>query len=139
MLVALEEAGKAYEKREVPVGAVITNFQGDILSQAHNLTRTHKDPTSHAELIAIKRAALIGPLHQCVLYTTLEPCMMCFGAIIHANIKEVCYGSPSPLDGVFSNHLINELKYADIKVFRNILGRPSQELLSRFFKDLRSS
>lgn len=140
MLLALEEAKQAYKKNEVPVGAVIATSCGEIISSTHNRMREYNDPTSHAEILAIKEASQKRggiSLSDCVIYTTLEPCMMCFGAIIHARLSRVYYGSPSPLYGVFSNHLINELKYKDVLVYKYILIEDSQLLLSQFFKCLR--
>jgi tRNA(adenine34) deaminase len=140
MLLALEEAYQAYNKNEVPVGAVIATSCGDIMASAHNRVREYNDPTAHAEILAIRAAVLKygeAVLSDCVLYTTLEPCMMCFGALIHARVAELCYAAPSQLHGVFSNHLINELRYRDLLVYQGVMMEESQRLLAKFFATLR--
>lgn len=137
MLAALEEAYQAYHKDEVPVGAVVATSGGDIIARAHNHVRAYNDPTAHAEMLAIKAAALhYGEawLSGCVLYTTLEPCMMCFGALIHARLEELCYAAPSQLHGVFSNHLINECRYKQLRIYQGVLLEESQYLLAKFFR-----
>jgi len=101
MQAALDEARAAAAAGEVPVGAVVVK-DGVIISAAHNAPRTHKDPTAHAEMLAIRRAAeVLGEerLTGCDLYVTLEPCPMCAGAIAHARIARVYYGAPDPKGG----------------------------------------
>ena len=98
---ALELARQAAEAGEVPVGAVVVR-QGEIVGEGHNLTRTTNDPTAHAEIVAIRRAAdSLGRerLEDCELFVTLEPCAMCAGAIAHARLARVTYGASDPKGG----------------------------------------
>ena len=98
---ALELAREAAEAGEVPVGAVVVK-QGEIVGEGHNLTRTTTDPTAHAEIVAIRRAAdSLGRdrLEDCELFVTLEPCAMCAGAIAHARLARVTYGASDPKGG----------------------------------------
>lgn len=101
MKQALELADKARQHNEVPVGAIIV-YNNEIIAGAHNLTETLKDPTAHAELLAIRAACQKlgqGRLVNCDLYVTLEPCAMCAGAISHARIHRVIYGAYDPKGG----------------------------------------
>lgn len=101
MTRALELAREAAEAGEVPVGAVVVR-QGDVVGEGHNLTRTGKDPTAHAEIVAIRRAAeALGDerLTGCDLYVTLEPCAMCAGAIAHARVARLYYAASDPKGG----------------------------------------
>ena len=98
---ALELARQAAEGGEVPVGAVVVR-QGEIVGEGHNLTRTTSDPTAHAEIVAIRRAAdslSRERLEDCELFVTLEPCAMCAGAIAHARLSRVTYGASDPKGG----------------------------------------
>lgn len=95
MNYALELANRAGEAGEVPVGAVIINPKGDLIAVGENRKERDKDPTAHAEVIAIRAASEVlqsWRLHQCSLYVTLEPCPMCAGAIIHARLGTIIYG-----------------------------------------------
>ncbi len=101
MGVALREAGKAADRGEVPIGAVVV-VDGVLLARGHNLRETQDDPTAHAELVAIRRAAKkIGGwrLVGATLYVTLEPCIMCMGAILLARVAKVVYGCRDPKGG----------------------------------------
>lgn len=96
MEMALEEAALAAAEDEVPVGAVIVSLKRGLLAQAHNQRELLRDPTAHAEIIALTQAAAAlrsWRLDDCVLYVTLEPCPMCAGAIVHARIPYVVYGT----------------------------------------------
>ncbi len=139
--LALEEAKKSLAKNEVPVGAIITK-NNQIISRAHNLRETKKDTTKHAEIIAIKKACKKlndWRLNDCVLYSTLEPCPMCAGAIIQARIKKVVYAQKDPKWGsagtkinLFENNLFNhnvEIEYHETAEIKT--------LLPNFFKELR--
>ena len=99
MKLALNEAKKAGQKAEVPIGAVLVAESGDILSAAHNQPITLADPTAHAEIIALRKAAqkvLNYRLLSTTLYVTIEPCLMCMGAIIHARVAKVVFGARDP-------------------------------------------
>jgi len=101
MRLALEQARKGAGEGEVPIGAVIVK-DGEVIVMAHNQPRTLHDPTAHAELLAIRRAAQrLGNerLDGCELWVTLEPCAMCAGAIAHARIARVYYAAPDPKGG----------------------------------------
>lgn len=101
MTLALEQARIAGRKGEVPIGAVLVK-QGAVIAAAHNLTRAGPDPTAHAEIVAIRRAALVlgqERLDGCELWVTLEPCVMCAGAIAHARIARLYYAASDPKGG----------------------------------------
>jgi tRNA(adenine34) deaminase len=96
MKLAIKEAKKAGQKAEVPVGAVLVAESGDILSLSHNQTITLADPTAHAEILALRKAAqsvLNYRLLGTTLYVTIEPCIMCMGAIVHARVARVVFGA----------------------------------------------
>ena len=101
MQEAIEEAKKAAAMGEVPVGAVIVK-SGEIIGRGHNLTETLKDPTAHAEIIAIRQAAAnLGGwrLTDCCIFVTAEPCSMCAGAIVWARIQKLYIGTMDPKSG----------------------------------------
>tara|TARA_B100000678_G_scaffold112710_1_gene94261 strand:- start:1733 stop:2161 length:429 start_codon:yes stop_codon:yes gene_type:complete len=105
MQAALEQAQLAAEAGEVPVGAVITR-NGEVIASAHNAPRTLADPTAHAEILALRRAAeALGQerLEGCDLWVTLEPCAMCAGAIAHARIGRLYYAAPDPKGGAVTH------------------------------------
>ena len=102
MRLALEEASAAAAEGEVPVGCVIAGPDGAELARGHNLRETDEDPTAHAEIIAIRRAAAkLGTwrLEGCTLYVTLEPCPMCAGAMVNARVPVLVYGADDPKAG----------------------------------------
>jgi tRNA(adenine34) deaminase len=143
MKAALNEAHKGYKKEEVPVGAVVV-LNGKIIARAHNLRESLIDPTAHAEILAIKKAAKkLGGwrLDKASLYTTLEPCPMCAGAIVHSRVKELIYGAYDPkagacgsiMDVVSSRHLNHQ-----VKVKSGILKKECSDILKKFFKRLRA-
>ena len=102
MNLALDQARLAAGADEVPVGAVIVSADGEVLAVAGNRTRRDHDPTAHAEILAIRQAALaLGQerLEGCSLYVTLEPCAMCAGALVHARLARVIYGASDPKSG----------------------------------------
>ena len=110
MKIALKEAEKARDIDEVPIGAVIVK-DNKVIARGHNLRESKKDPLGHAELVAIKKASKkIGDwqLVDCTLYVTLEPCIMCGGAIIQSRIKTVVYGADDPKGGAFGSSIISQ-------------------------------
>tara|TARA_Y100001935_G_C17132638_1_gene421396 strand:+ start:238 stop:687 length:450 start_codon:yes stop_codon:yes gene_type:complete len=138
MNMALKEAMKAYEEDEIPVGAVIV-YQDQIIARGYNQSQRLKDSTAHAEMIAITSAQnKIGSkyLNGCELYVTLEPCMMCSGAIFLSKISKVVYG----LDDKEKGFLKSSKEYANkkLKIISNIQEIKSKELLDSFFFKLRS-
>ena len=99
MKLAIKEAKKAGQKAEVPIGAVLVDESGDILALSHNQTITLADPTAHAEILALRKTAqkvLNYRLLGTTLYVTIEPCMMCMGAIVHARVARVVFGAQDP-------------------------------------------
>ena len=101
MSIAFEEALAAQERGEVPIGAAVAR-EGVVIARAGNRTREDSDPTAHAEMLAIRAAAKIAGsprLIDCDLYVTLEPCMMCVGAISHARLRRLYYAAPDPKGG----------------------------------------
>ena len=144
MQLALGEAREASSINEVPVGAVITGPDGNILSQAHNLTESTQDPTSHAEMIAIRQACKntgSQRLTGATLYVTLEPCAMCMGAVINSRIKRVVFGADDPKAGaVVSNFgigLDDTLNHKP-EITHSILEDECSSILKEFFEKLRN-
>lgn len=134
MEAALKEAHKAFKKKEVPIGCVAVK-DGKIIARAHNLRETNDDPLAHAEILCLKKTAKkLGGWHlnDVTLYVTLEPCLMCAGAIIHARIRNIVFGAASPISGVSSI-----LKKNKVKVIKGILKTECGKILSKFFKELR--
>jgi tRNA(adenine34) deaminase len=137
MKKALEEAQIAFDKGEVPVGAVIV-FKNQIIARAHNLTETLTDVTAHAEMQAFTAAAdyLGGKyLKECTLYVTLEPCQMCAGASYWTQIDKIVYGA-SELERGFVN--LKTTLHPKTKVISGILETESSTLLKRFFVEKRN-
>ena len=102
MQAAIREASRAAASGEVPVGAVVVGPKGEILSRAHNRSVSENDPTAHAEILALRKAAKkIGNyrLAGCRLVATIEPCPMCAGAAVHARVSEILYGADDPKAG----------------------------------------
>jgi tRNA(adenine34) deaminase len=134
MEAALDEARKAYEKGEVPVGCVAVRDQ-KIIARAHNLKETLSDPTAHAEILCLKRAAKkLGGWHlsRVALYCTLESCLMCAGAIIESRLKQVCFGARDP-----RRRAVRWLKKSRIKIKSGVRQTECSRLLKDFFRDLR--
>ena len=142
MQVALKEAKKAYKKLEIPVGAVIVK-NGEIIAKAHNIKEKKKDTTKHAEIIAIQKASKkleSWRLNDCELYVTLEPCPMCAGAIIQSRIKKVYIGTLDEKTGACGSvlNLFKDYKFNhNVEVEYGILKNECEEILKKFFKELR--
>jgi len=139
MQMALMEAEEAFEQGEIPVGAVIV-LNNKIIARAHNLTQTLNDATAHAEMQALTSAFhYLGAkyLNDCTLYVTLEPCVMCAGALFWAQIGKIVYGAADPKRG-FS--LVNaSLLHPKTEIVNGILAKECQELLEQFFRKLRGT
>lgn len=136
MKKAFEEAEYAFFKNEVPVGCVIVN-NNDIISRSSNMVELLNDSTAHAELIAITSAqnSLNSKnLDNCILYTTLEPCIMCYGAIYWSKINTVVYATSDKKRG-FSRHSIETDR--EINIMSGYMEKESKELLDSFFKKIR--
>ena len=138
MQLAFEEAKKAAAMGEVPVGAIIVK-DGEVIATGHNLTESAKDPTAHAEIIAIRKAAAkLGGwrLPGCQMYVTTEPCSMCAGAIVAARVSEVFYGANNTETGCAGT--VFNLFYPRTKVYGGIKAEESQRLLRKFFASIRN-
>jgi tRNA(adenine34) deaminase len=144
MQLALREASLSADRDEVPVGAIIVR-RGVIIGRAHNQTELLKDPTAHAEMIAITQAASsIGDwrLTETTLYVTKEPCPMCAGAIVLGRIPEVVFGVADPLRGGAVS-VFNILNHPQLNhrptVISGILEEPCRAMLQAFFRKKRSA
>ncbi len=151
MLEALKEAEKAKDKGEIPIGAVIVK-DGEVIGRGHNLTETEKDPTAHAEIVAIRQAAKkLGQtlgwrrLTGCDMYVTMEPCSMCAGAIVWARIEKLFIGTPDPKAGgcgsVFNIVQEQRLNH-QVEIFELEEGSTKtrcQEIVRDFFRELRQA
>jgi len=134
---ALQEAEQAYHEGEVPIGAVVVS-QFRIIARAHNLTETLTDVTAHAEMQAITAAAnLLGGkyLNECVLYVTVEPCVMCAGALAWAQIGKVVYGASDEKRG-FRRFAPGAL-HPKTEVVFGVLENECSELMKSFFQNKR--
>ena len=139
MEAALAQAQLAAQAGEVPVGAVVVR-DGEVIARAHNAPRGQNDPTAHAEILALRRAAhTLGQerLEGCDLWVTLEPCAMCAGAIAAARLERLFYGAADPKSGgvaqgarVFSHPQCHHAP----QVFDGIAARDSEQLLTAFFQ-----
>ena len=137
MRAALDEANKAYDKQEVPVGAVVV-CNDIIVARAHNLTETLKDPTAHAEMQAITAATnwLGGKyLTDCTLYVTLEPCAMCAGAIGWSQASALVFGAADEKKGYRT--ISGQLLHSKTTVESGVLDKECKELIIKFFKNKR--
>jgi tRNA(adenine34) deaminase len=142
MRMALREAEAALAENEVPVGAVVVH-SGRVIAAAHNQRETLRDPTAHAEMIAITQAAeVLGSwrLEGAAMYVTLEPCAMCAGALVLARMPLVIYGATDPKAGAVAS-LYRLLEDARLNhradVIGGVLAQPCGEILTRFFAEKR--
>ena len=138
---AYKEALKALKEDEVPVGAVVVRA-GKIVARAHNKKEQNNDPMGHCEILAIKKACKklkTWRLIDCDLYVTLEPCMMCLGAIIHSRIKKVYYGTIDPRWGAIegSCNLLDVGKFNHIPETFNLNDEKCGKVLKDYFKGKR--
>jgi tRNA(adenine34) deaminase len=139
MRLALREAEQACAETEVPIGAVIVHGER-VIAAAHNQREQLRDPTAHAEMIAITQAAEARGdwrLEQCILYVTLEPCPMCAGAILQARIPVVVFGANDPKAGAVSSlyHLLDDPRLNHrCQVIPGVLAAPCAEILTNFFQ-----
>lgn len=139
MRLAYQEAQQALEENEVPVGAIVVH-EGRVIASAHNQREQLRDPTAHAEMIAITQAAeALGSwrLEACTLYVTLEPCPMCAGAIVQARLPLVVYGAVDPKAGAV--HTLYELLFDrrlnhQCQAVAQVLAEPCGAILSEFFR-----
>jgi tRNA(adenine34) deaminase len=139
MGIAMEEAKKAFEAGEVPVGALIVH-ENKILAAAFNKKETHNDSTAHAEMLLISEASKIlnnWRLTDCTIYVTLEPCPMCAGAIIQSRVSTLVFGAKNFVYGSFGTVLALQEHYPDarnLEIIGGILEKEAGELLKSFFR-----
>jgi len=145
MNVALNEAAKAGALDEVPIGACIVDDKGELLAAAFNRTITDSDPTAHAEMIVLRMAGkLVGNyrLTGMTLYSTIEPCAMCAGALVNARVKRLVYGADDERFGAVTTHFgigITDVLNHRIEVESGVLGEQCRSLMQEFFRAKRLS
>ncbi len=143
MKLALREAAKAYDAGEVPVGAVVVHEDGRILGRGFNQVETLQDPTAHAEILAIGAAANAlqsWRLDEARIYTTLEPCAMCAGAIVLARVERLIFGAYDPKAGAcgsLRNIVEDERLNHRVPIVAPVLGDECAGMLRSFFRELR--
>lgn len=143
MKEALVQAKKALKKGEVPIGAVVV-LGDEIIGRGHNQPITMKDPTAHAEIIALKEASNRLEnyrLNEAIIYTTLEPCLMCAGALVHARIKKIIFAAQDTKSGVVVNNgglIQSEFLNHKVSFEGGILEKEASKLLKDFFLEKRS-
>ncbi len=142
MKIAIDEAYKAYSIGEVPVGAIIVNNQ-KIIATGYNMRETQKDPTAHAEIVAIKKASehLGGwRLVDCTMYVTIEPCAMCAGAIVNARIGRIVIGASDPKMGACGS-VVNIVRNPSFNhradITWGVMEKECSEIMKDFFRKLR--
>jgi tRNA(adenine34) deaminase len=142
MMAALAEARRAGEIGEVPIGAVVVR-EGSVVGRGHNRRETDGDPLAHAEILAIRQAAVVvggWRLVGCTLYVTLEPCAMCAGALVNSRVERLVYGAPDPKAGYCGTlgNLVQDPRLNHrLEVTAGVLERESAALLRGFFASLR--
>jgi tRNA(adenine34) deaminase len=140
MKIALAEAKNAGQIGEVPVGAILVSENGDILSAAHNQTIKLADPTAHAEILALRKAALEVNNYRLLnttLYVTVEPCIMCMGAIVHARISRVVFGATDPkwgAAGSLYNFAADDRLNHRVEITTGVCAEDCRRLIQDFFR-----
>ena len=140
MTLALKEAEKAFLEDEVPVGAVLVSSGGEVLAADHNRTRQNNDPTAHAEILVLRKASQVlnnFRLTGTILYVTIEPCLMCAGAVIQARVEQVVFGTPDPKAGALGSLYDvsrDERLNHRFEVISGILETECRELIQKFFE-----
>lgn len=143
MREALVQAKKALKKGEVPIGAVVV-LGDEIIGRGYNQPITTRDPTAHAEIIALKEASSRLDnyrLNEAIIYTTLEPCFMCSGALVHARIKKIIFAAQDTKSGVVVNNgglIQSEFLNHKVSFEGGILEKEASKLLKDFFLEKRS-
>jgi len=144
MKIALADANNAGQIGEVPVGAILVSENGDILSAAHNQTIKLADPTAHAEILALRKAALEVNNYRLLnttLYVTVEPCIMCMGAIVHARISRVVFGATDPkwgAAGSLYNFAADDRLNHRVKITTGVCAEDCRRLMQNFFRAKRN-
>ena len=144
MKVAIETARRAALMDEVPIGACVVGENGDLLSAASNRTIADCDPTSHAEILAIRMAAeLLGNyrLNGVTVYSTIEPCAMCAGALVNARVKRLVYGANDERFGAVETHFgigSSDVLNHTVEIESGVLAEECRELMQQFFRQKRT-
>jgi tRNA(adenine34) deaminase len=145
MTMAWAEAQKAYSRDEVPVGALLVSAEGEIIAADHNRTRRNNDPTAHAEILVLRKAALVlnnFRLPENTLFVTIEPCLMCAGAVIQARVARVVFGAADPKAGALGSVYDvsgDERLNHRFEVVSGIREADCRDLLQKFFKTRRGN
>jgi tRNA(adenine34) deaminase len=143
MNLALGEAKKAGQIGEVPVGAILVSENGEILSAAHNQTINRTDPTAHAEILALRKAAFDIKNYRLInttLYVTVEPCIMCMGAIVHARVSRVVFGAADPkwgAAGSLYNYAEDNRLNHRVEITADVCADDCRRLMQDFFRTKR--
>jgi tRNA(Arg) A34 adenosine deaminase TadA len=143
MALALDLARRAEDEGEVPVGAVVTSRDGEVIGQGWNRNIGHCDPSAHAEIVALRDAGRRAGNHRlpgCTLYVTLEPCAMCVGAALHARIERLVYGAFDPKTGALGGAYDLPGAYRhnhEMTIQSGLLASEASELLREFFRSRR--
>ena len=143
MELAINEALKAKEKQEVPVGAIIVDKNGNVIAKAHNLVETRNDATSHAEKLVIEKALQITGeryLNNYDIWVTLEPCIMCASIIKQTRIRRLYYGAQDKKSGAIDNGVrlfSNCGSKVKLEVYSGFSANKSEKLIKEFFKEIR--
>lgn len=141
---AFEQAELAYKEDEVPIGAVIV-LNNEIIGKGYNSVIKNSDPTAHAEIIALREAGKTVKnyrLLDTIIYVTLEPCLMCYAALVHARVKNLYFGASDPKGGIFSTGKFDVIKNIfnhTIEAKSGIIGDKSSRLLQDFFQARRGA
>jgi tRNA(adenine34) deaminase len=140
MSLALREAEKAFQEDEVPIGVVLISSAGEVLAADHNRTRQNNDPTAHAEILVLRKAAQVlnnFRLPGTTLFVTIEPCLMCAGAIIQARVERVVFGTADPkagaLGSLYDVSRDGRLNHR-FEVVSGVLETECRYLIQQFFK-----
>ncbi|MGA3083285.1 MAG: tRNA adenosine(34) deaminase TadA [Thermodesulfobacteriota bacterium] len=145
MTLALKEAEKALQEDEVPIGAVLVSSGGKVIAADHNRTRQNNDPTAHAEILVLRKAARVlnnFRLPGTMLYVTIEPCLMCAGAVIQARVDQVVFGTADPKGGalgsIYDVSKDGRLNHR-FEVISGVLETDCRELIQKFFEVRRNN
>jgi tRNA(adenine34) deaminase len=144
MAFALLEAEKAGQMGEVPIGAILVADSGEVISAAHNRTINQVDPTAHAEILALRNAAIKSNNYRLIntsMFVTIEPCIMCMGALVHARVKRVVYGANDPKWGAAGSlyNFSEDLRLNHwIEIIKGVREEECRELMQAFFRAKRT-
>ena len=144
MALALAEARRAWDIEEVPVGAVLVSASGEVLAAAHNRTIADRDPSAHAEILALRAAARKLQNYRLLnttLYVSIEPCIMCMGALVHARVARLVYGAADPkwgAAGSLYDFAADPRLNHRVEIVRGVLEDDCRRLIQEFFRSRRN-